>query len=123
VRLKIPFSSSAQVRQDDTIARADTIQTEFDLIRVRALVQSQIEQSLQTQQLVTQQIDLAQKSLTLANDNLQLAEKAYRLGESDLVSLLRARSAAFQAVSFFTKQSLARAVAISRTNQALGFIP
>ena len=123
VRLKIPFSSSAQVRQDDAIARADTLQTESDLIRIRALVQSQIEQSLQTQQLVNQQINLAQQNLTLANDNLQLAEKAYRFGESDLVSLLRTRSAAFQAASFFTKQNLARAAAISRTNQALGFTP
>jgi outer membrane protein TolC len=111
------------VRQDDAIARADTLQTESDLIRIRALVQSQIEQSLQTQQLVNQQINLAQQNLTLANDNLQLAEKAYRFGESDLVSLLRTRSAAFQAASFFTKQNLARAAAISRTNQALGFTP
>lgn len=123
VRLKIPFSSSAQVRQDDAIARADTLQTEFDLMRVRALVQSQIEQALQSQQLVNQQIDLAQQNLTLANDNLLLAEKAYRLGESDLISLLRARAMAFQAQSFFTKQSLARAAAISRTSQALGFLP
>lgn len=123
VRLKIPFSSGAQVRQDNAIARAESIQTELDLMRIRSALQAQMMQSLQAQQVAEQQIGLAQQNLQLADDNLQLAEKSYRLGEADLTSLLRARTTAFQAQSTFTKQQLARALAISRMNQALGYLP
>jgi hypothetical protein len=66
---------------------------------------------------------MAEERRTLAADNLRLAEKAFALGESDLSALLRIRAAAFDAESFYDRQRVARAAAISRLNQALGALP
>jgi cobalt-zinc-cadmium efflux system outer membrane protein len=61
--------------------------------------------------------------VALASDNLALIEKAFSLGESDLATLLRLRSAAFDAMGSLERQRISRAAAVSRLNQALGVLP
>lgn len=123
IRLKIPFASPAQNRQDNANARAETIQSELDVMRISAALRIQIEQAVQLKNSTQQQIELAQQNVLLANDNLQLVEKAFRLGEQDLVTLLRAKAAAFQAQSVLNKQKLAEASAVSKLHQAMGRLP
>jgi len=65
----------------------------------------------------------AQEGLELATDTLRLAEKSFAIGESDLPSLLRARSSTFEAQALFNRQQTARAAGVSRLNQSLGVMP
>jgi outer membrane protein TolC len=69
------------------------------------------------------QFTMAQERRQLSAENLRLAEKAFALGESDLTTLLRIRSAAFDADAFLDRQRVARAAAISRLNQSMGVLP
>jgi outer membrane protein TolC len=99
------------------------IQAEYEMQQVRNKVQLTLDQLLRLQKSVGQQVTIAQQSREFAQENLQLAEKAFRLGESDLTTLLRMRAAAFNAESLLDRQRLNQATVISRLNQALGALP
>lgn len=123
VRLKIPFSSSALVRRDTASAQAEASQADAEMLRARTRVELETERARRTLAAAGQQLAMAAERRALAADNLRLAEKAFALGESDLSALLRIRAAAFDAESFYDRQRVARAAAISRLNQALGALP
>lgn len=123
IRLKIPFSSGAQVRQASAAVEAETIQAESEMLQIKTRVQLTLEQLLRLQMSVERQVAIAQQSRILSDENLTLAEKSFKLGESDLAALLRIRAAALNAESFLDRQRIARAALISRLNQALGVLP
>ena len=66
---------------------------------------------------------MARERLALTADSLALAEKSFRLGESDLVALLRARAAAQEAEASLQREEIALAASQSRLNQSLGVLP
>lgn len=123
IRLKIPFSSAAQVRRDTSKAQADADQVEADLQRAERRVQMDIDRARQTLDFTTRQLAMAKERHALSADNLRLTEKTFALGESDLATLLRIRAAAYDAEGFRDRSLLARAAALSRLNQALGVLP
>ena len=123
VRLRIPFSSGALVRRDTAAAQAEASQADAEMLRARTRVELETERARRALAAAGQQLAMAGERRTLAADNLRLAEKAFALGESDLSALLRIRAAAFDAESFYDRQRVARAAAISRLNQALGALP
>ena len=123
VRLKIPFSSGAQVRRETAGAQAEADQAEAEMQRLRSQVQLAAERAQHAWQLAERQVGMAQSRRALSDENLVLGEKSFRLGESDLATLLRLRAAAFDASAFLDRQQVARAAAISQLNQALGVVP
>jgi cobalt-zinc-cadmium efflux system outer membrane protein len=74
-------------------------------------------------QAAERQFTMAEERRELSADNLQLSEKSFKLGETDVATLLRIRAAAYDAEAFFARQRVARAAAISRLNQILGVLP
>jgi cobalt-zinc-cadmium efflux system outer membrane protein len=123
IKLKIPFSSGSQVRRETSAAQAEANQADADLLRTQTRVRLDAERAQRNLQSAERQLTMAQERHQLSAENLRLAEKAFSLGESDLATLLRIRAAAFDADSFLDRQRVARAVAISRLNQALGVLP
>jgi len=123
VQLKIPFSSGAVVRRETAAAQAEASQADAEMLRARTRVELETERARRTLTAAGLQLAMAEERRALAADNLRLAEKAFALGESDLSALLRIRAAAFDAESFYDRQRVARAAAISRLNQALGALP
>jgi len=123
IRLKIPFSSGAQVRREVSGAQAEANQAEAEMLRSQTRVQLEIERARSALDSTGQQLILAQERMRLSAENLRLSEKAFALGETDLTTLLRIRAAAFDAESFLGRQRVGRAAAISRLNQALGVLP
>jgi len=123
IRLKIPFSSGAQVRRENSAARADAAQADSEILRIQTRVRLELERAERTLQSSQRQFVMAQERRELSAENLRLSEKAFSLGESDLATLLRIRAAAFDAEAFLSRQNVARAAAISRLNQALGVLP
>lgn len=123
IRLRIPFSSGAQTRELNAASQAENIQAEAEMLQLKTKVQRDLEQLLRLQQSQQRQFAIAEQSRELSLDNLSLAEKSFRLGETDLSSLLRIRAAAFSAESLLERQRLASAALISRLNQALGVLP
>lgn len=123
IRLKIPFSSGAQVRRETSAAQAEANQADAEMLRTQTRVRLETERAERTLVSAGQQLAMAQERLELSAENLRLSEKAFSLGETDLATLLRIRAAAFDAEAFLGRQRVARAAAISRLNQALGVLP
>lgn len=123
IRLKIPFSSGAQVRRETSAAQAEADQADAEMLRTETRVRLEAERARRALDAAERQLAMAQERLALSAENLRLSEKAFSLGESDLATLLRIRAAAFDAEAFLDRQRVARAAAISRLNQALGVLP
>ena len=123
IRLKIPFSSGAQVRRETSAAQAEADQADAEMLRTQTRVQLEAERAQRALTAAERQLAMAQERRELSTENLRLSEKAFSLGESDLATLLRIRAAAFDAEAFLDRQRVARAAAISRLNQALGVLP
>jgi outer membrane protein TolC len=123
VKLTIPFSSGPQVRRERAAADTEAAQADAELRRARARWQLDIERARGELAAAERQQAMAQERRALADDNLRLTEKSFALGEADLATLLRIRTAAREAESFHERQRLARAAAISRLNQTLGVLP
>jgi len=123
IRLKIPFSSGAQVRRETSAAQAEADQTDAEMSRAQTRVRLDAERAQRALQSSERQVVMARERRELSAENLRLAEKAFSLGESDLATLLRIRAAAFDAEAFHNRQRVARGAAISRLNQAQGVLP
>lgn len=123
IKLTVPLSSGNRVRQEGAGARADLAQAEREL----ALLGIQLDQALQRAQreLATAQaqLELATTRRELTADNLKLAQRAFNLGEQDLPTLLRARSADHEAQAWLTRQRIAYQAAASHLQQARGLLP
>jgi cobalt-zinc-cadmium efflux system outer membrane protein len=123
VKLKIPFSSGAQVRRENSAAQAEAEKADAEMRQAEMRVKQEIERARRALEAAERQLRMALERRTLSTDNLRLAEKSFTLGESDLPMLLRLRAAAFEAETYYDRQRLARAAAISLLNQSLGVLP
>ena len=123
ITLKVPFSSSAQVRRETSAAQAEADQADAEMRRAETRVQLDAERAQHALQAVERQFAMADERRALSAENLRLTERAFSLGESDLATLLRIRAAAYDADAFFSRQRVARAAAQSRVKQSLGVLP
>ena len=123
VKLTLPLSSTPVVARDQALARAELAQAEAELALTAQRIQMAVEQAQRERDNAEQQLSWAQQRRTLTHDNLQLAQRAFDLGEADLPTLLRARSAAYDASSAVQQQTIALAAAQSRLLQAQGVLP
>jgi len=123
IKLTLPFSSGARVRQESLAAQAEADQAEAELTLTRQRVAQDVQRARADLEQASAQLARSQTRLDLAADTLRLAEKAYALGESDLPGLLRARAGAWEAETAVQRQRTAGAASASRLNQSLGVMP
>lgn len=123
VKLTLPFSSGARVQQDRSVAQIEVTQTQAELILARQRVLSDQTRARLDVEVAQQQLVKAQARMALTADNLALVEKSFAMGESDLSTLLRSRSAAFETEAFVARQQIAYFLGVSRLNQSLGVSP
>lgn len=123
IRLKIPFSSAAQLRRDSSAAQAEADQADAEMQRAQTRVQLDVERAQRALPAAERQFAMARERRELSAENLRLIEKAFALGEADLATLLRLRAAAHETEAASLRQRLARGAAISRLKQALGVLP
>lgn len=123
VKLTIPFSSGPRLRQESAAARAEASQSDAELALARQRLGLEAEKTRLDLEAAQRQLAMAKERRELTADNLRLAEKSFALGESDLATLLRMRTGAFEAESFLNRQQVAHAAAVSRLKQVLGVLP
>lgn len=123
IKLTIPLSADARVRQADSAARADAVRADAELALARLALEREAEGARHQVEMAERQFDLTRERQALIADNLGLAEKAFALGESDLATLLRTRAAALEAEAAASRLRIARDVSVSRLLQALGVMP
>lgn len=123
VKLTIPFSSGAHLRQERSAAQAEASQADAELALAQRRVELDIERARLDFDASLRQLEMAATRRDLTADNLALAEKSFSLGEADLPALLRARASAYDAEAFLNRQRVARDAAQSRRQQAQGVLP
>ncbi|MBK7000116.1 MAG: TolC family protein [Rhodoferax sp.] len=123
VKLTVPFSLGAKVRQETSAAHAEVLQADAELAIAKQRIELEVTRNKLDSEAARQQWINAQKRMELNADTLRLAEKMFALGESDLSALLRARASAFESEASFNRQRTAYFASISRLNQSLGVIP
>ncbi len=123
VRLTVPFSSGARVRQESSAARAEADKAEVELALAGLRLKLEVDKARLDIEAAERQLAMARERRELTADNLGLAEKSFALGESDLTGLLRMRASAYEAESQLNRQQVARAAALSRYQQSLGVLP
>lgn len=123
VKLTIPLSSGPQLRREQFALQSENDQATAEMARVRSQVNLQIERTSAALRSAQRTLAIAQERVKLTSDSLGLTEKAFELGEIDLATLIRLRSAAFDATSFLEQQRIVNAASVSRLNQALGVLP
>lgn len=121
--LRIPLTTANQLAPQ--LAAADMRVAEA--VTTRERLRYQLESAMHEadhQLLVTRaELEIAGSRQALASENLRLAEKAFKLGESDLVDLLRVRAQAYEAERTLQLQKLELQRDIARYNQAVGELP
>lgn len=123
VRVRLPFSSTPRTREKIAAAQAEMNQADAALRQAELKVDLEQERTRRELATAQRQRDYAEERKRLAADNLTLARKAYQLGESDLVTLLRAQAADYDAARAVEKARLTLIAAQGRLNQALGVLP
>lgn len=120
VRLPLPAARKLPLL---AAAQAELIRARGDYERLRRMLEAAERQAQQQLEAAGRQLELARAQRAAAEDNLGLIEKSFQLGESDLVTLLRARSAAHEARQRDSQQEITQALARARLNQARGVLP
>lgn len=123
VQLSIPLGSAAKTHAEMSEVRAELVEAEVHALRLRERLQLERDGARQDVEAAAQRLTLAQRRSALAADTLQLLQKSFRLGESDLATLLRARADALDADAEVARLTTARARARSNLLQSLGTLP
>jgi cobalt-zinc-cadmium efflux system outer membrane protein len=123
IKLTVPFSSAPRQARDSAGLGAELAEAEAQREQLRRQLLSDIDSARYDLQAAQARLELAESRAALAADTLQLTQRSFSLGEADLATLLRARAAAFDAQAERDRQRIARAVAISQLNQAMGNLP
>lgn len=123
VKLTIPFSMGSRVRQELAGNRAEGLQAETEYAQVQRRIASAKDTAQRLLRAAQSQLEIATTRVSLTQANLALVEKSFSLGESDLPTLLRARTADFDARALLRRQQITGHAALSRVNQSMGVLP
>lgn len=123
VKLTIPFSMGARVRQEVAGNSAEVLQSEREYLLVQQRIVSEQDTARRLLKAAQSQLEIAQTRASLTQANLALIGKSFSLGESDLPTLLRARAADVDAQALLRRQQITGHAALSRVNQSMGVLP
>lgn len=121
--LRLPLATNARNLPLTSAAQTALTRAQSEYTRARLTLEYQLQQAVQALQAADQLLDLARQQRAAAWENLDLIQKSFSLGESDLFTLLRARTAAFEAEQAHNQQEIAQALSRARVNQAQGVLP
>ncbi|MHB8915944.1 MAG: TolC family protein [Thiobacillus sp.] len=121
--LRLPLATNARNLPLTTAAQTALTRAQSEYTRVRLTLEYQLQQAVQALQAADQLLDLTRQQRAAAWENLDLIQKSFSLGESDLFTLLRARTSAFEAEQAYNQQEIAQALSRARLNQAQGVLP
>ena len=121
--LRLPLATDARNLPLMSAAQTALTSAQSEYNRARLTLEYHRQQADQALQAADQLLDLARQQRTASRENLDLIQKSFSLGESDLFTLLRARTAAFEAEQAYNQQEIAQALSRARLNQAQGVLP
>lgn len=123
VQIRIPFDT--EVRSAPILAASEQVYGEAISQRenLRRLLETDLHEAEHNLLVSKKELSIAAQQFDIAKNSAELAQKAYRLGELDLMSLLRIQSQTFEAERGYTTRQLQVKWDIARYNQAVGVLP
>ncbi len=121
--VRIPFDNPGRSAplQSQAEMQIGSAMTERETLRLAMLADlHEAEHNLTTTKL---ELDIALRQLEIAREQARLAKKAFTLGESDLTSVLRIQSQAFEVENGVALRQIQYQWNIARYNQAVGVLP
>ncbi len=109
-----PIKAAAEVNLGSAISERDTIRFELET----AMHEAEHNLSISHDEL-----KIASEQFDISKESIRLAQKAFKLGELDLVSLLRIQAQTFETERAFTSRQIQLQWDIARYNQAVGVLP
>jgi len=123
VHVRVPFggeASAAPVRAAAEVVVGNAL-TEREAMRFE--LEAAMHEAEHNLSVSRAELTIAAKQHEIARESLTLAQKAFRLGETDLVSLLRVQAQSFEAERAFTTRQIQVQWDIARYNQTVGVLP
>lgn len=109
-----PIKAAAEVNLGNALSERDAIRYNLD---------TAIHEAEHNLSISRAELTIARQQFDISKESIRLAQKAFKLGESDLVSLLRAQAQTSEAELAFTSRQIQLQWDIARYNQAVGVLP
>jgi len=123
VQLRIPFSSEASAAPVKAAAELGVGNAVSEREALKLALEAAMHEAEHNLSVSRAELTLAGKQFEIAKESARLAEKAFKLGESDLVSLLRVQAQTYEAERAFTTRKIQVQWDTARYNQAVGVLP
>ncbi|MDR2032177.1 MAG: TolC family protein [Azoarcus sp.] len=121
--LRLPFGSDARSRARRAAARAESLEADAQLQRVREQVPSAIEAARTRVNAAQAQVAATGRRARLARESRDFFDQSFRLGETDLPTRLRIGLEATDAGREFARACVELGAALSALRQAMGLLP
>ncbi len=122
-KVRIPFASDTRNAPLMANAESNLASTMAERDKLRLTMETALHEAEHNLLVTRKELELVTRQNQITQENVQLARKAFKLGETDLVSLLRSESQAFDAGRALSSKKIQLQWDIARYNQAVGVLP
>jgi outer membrane protein TolC len=122
-KVRIPFATESRNAPLIANAESNIASAMTELGKLKLLMETALHEAEHNLLVTRKELELANKQNQITQESVQLARKAFRLGETDLVSLIRTESQAFEVERALASKKIQLQWDIARYNQAVGVLP
>jgi outer membrane protein TolC len=123
LKVRIPFGEDARSAPMRAAAQLGVGDAVTELNTLRYALETLIHEAEHNLTVSRAELVIANRQFDIAQESARLAQKAFKLGETDLVSLLRVQSQTYEAERAFTSRKIQLQWDIARYNQVVGVLP
>lgn len=123
LKVRIPFGEDARSAPMNAEAQLVVGDAMTELSSLRYTLETMMHEAEHNLSVSRAELIIANRQFDIAQDSARLAQKAFKLGETDLVSLLRVQSQNYEAERGFTTRKIQLQWDIARYNQIVGVLP
>jgi len=123
LKVRIPFGEDARSAPMRAAAQLGVGDAVTELNTLRYALETLIHEAEHNLTVSRAELVIANRRFDIAQESARLAQKAFKLGETDLVSLLRVQSQTYEAERAFTTRKIQLQWDIARYNQVVGVLP
>ncbi len=123
LKIRIPFGGDARAATIKSASELNLGNALSDYETLRLALETAMHEAEHNLSVSQAELGIANKQFDMSKESVRLANKAFKLGETDLVSLLRVQAQANEIERAFTSRQIQLQWDIARYNQAVGVLP
>lgn len=123
VKVRIPFGGESRAVPIKAAAELGVGHALTERETLRNALETMMHEAEHNLNVSRAELVIVTKQFEIAKESSKLAQKAFRLGETDLVSLIRVQAQTYEAERAYTTRKIQVQWDIARYNQAVGVVP